>query len=314
MAMDEATQRPKNRRKWTKILRWVGSVASLALFLWLLARQDWGRVLAHLERIPLYVILAVFALYVCGQVLNAVRWHVLLRAQAVSIGLWDAIRIVFAGAFASNFLPSTIGGDAFRFLALFHFCADRALCAGSVVMDRIMNVAAMVTMMPLALVTFGGQLSALVKGRAESALALAGGWGWFNRLWRTFFSGLEQAFRLWARQPLVLLRVFVISWFSIFVVMVGVWILARGLGIPVALYQVMGVMATTYLLTLLPISINGYGVREVAITALYMRLGATVEQASALAIITRLFMVMETVPGALWMARFLPGDGQPRRI
>ena len=68
----------------------------------------------------------------------------------------------------------------------------------------------------------------------------------------------------------------------------------------------MGINVLTYLLTLLPISVNGYGVREVAMTTLYMQLGASLEQASTLALITRFFMLMETLPGALWLPQILP--------
>jgi len=67
----------------------------------------------------------------------------------------------------------------------------------------------------------------------------------------------------------------------------------------------MGVNAITYLLTLLPITFNGYGVREVLITTLYMALGATVEQASAFAFITRFFMMIETIPGAFWLTQIV---------
>jgi uncharacterized membrane protein YbhN (UPF0104 family) len=97
----------------------------------------------------------------------------------------------------------------------------------------------------------------------------------------------------------------VVSWISIFVIFVAIWLVAIGLGIPVALYQVMGVTAITYLITLLPISVNGYGLRELAIVAIYTMLGATVEQATSLALITRLLMMIQTLPGALWIPQNL---------
>jgi len=82
----------------------------------------------------------------------------------------------------------------------------------------------------------------------------------------------------------------------------GIWILARGLGMDIALYEVMGIMVLTYFISMLPISINGYGLREVAVTALYMQVGASLEQASTLAVITRFMLLLETLPGALWLS------------
>jgi hypothetical protein len=71
---------------------------------------------------------------------------------------------------------------------------------------------------------------------------------------------------------------------------------------------VMGVSAAAYLITLLPISVNGYGLREFTVTALYMQLGATLEQASTLALVMRFFSLFETLPGALWLTQIIPSS------
>ncbi len=117
-----------------------------------------------------------------------------------------------------------------------------------------------------------------------------------------------EAFKLWLEQPRILVLAFCVSWLSIFVVFIAIWLVARGLGIPVALYQVMGITGITYLLTLLPISVNGYGLREVAITTLYLPLGASLEQAATLALITRFLSMLETLPGALWLSQVVSGQ------
>jgi hypothetical protein len=63
----------------------------------------------------------------------------------------------------------------------------------------------------------------------------------------------------------------------------------------------MGITAMTYLITLLPISINGYGLRELAITFFYMRLGASAEQATIFALLSRFLLMAATIPGVLWL-------------
>ena len=92
---------------------------------------------------------------------------------------------------------------------------------------------------------------------------------------------------------------------SSLIVYVGVWLLAREIGIPISFIEVLAISVTTYIITLLPISINGYGLREVAVTVLYVELGATLEQASLLAIFLRVLRLLETLPGALWISAFL---------
>ena len=89
--------------------------------------------------------------------------------------------------------------------------------------------------------------------------------------------------------------------------LVGALIVARALGITVNLAQVAGASAVSYFLTMVPVSINGYGIRELVVLWCYAQLGATVEQATALAFLTRIIMLFLSLPGAISIRAFLPG-------
>ncbi len=293
------------KRNW---IRWFGTAISAGLFVWLLARQNWQLVWDNLRSLPFGVLLVALLLYFLGIVLNALRWHVILLGSSIKVPLWEVVRIVFLGSFVSNFLPSTIGGDAVRIVSLMYYTRDNAAGITSVILDRIVNVAAMFTILPFSFVTFGSPFDVLKSVRALQSPLLLLGYVFSNRgllnragskLYR-FIDRWREAFSQWLRHPWILALAFIISWFSIFVIFLAIYSLAKGLALSVALYQVMGVTAITYLVTLLPISVNGYGVREVTMTALYIYLGASVEQASTLAIVSRFMMLAVTLPGALW--------------
>jgi uncharacterized membrane protein YbhN (UPF0104 family) len=218
--------------------------------------------------------------------------------------------IVFSGAFASNFLPTTIGGDVLRVVSLFRFSNSRLVVFGSVVLDRFLNVLAMSSVLPLSWFVFNVPgFFAPTSWQSEKVFSLI----WIGKQWAQKIQGLrhrlirplQNAFREWAHHPLSLVQALIISWISLIVVFIGVWIIAKGIGIPVALYQVMAISALVYVVTLLPISINGYGLREVAVTALYIQIGATLEQASTLALLTRILALVATLPGALWLSQTL---------
>lgn len=293
-------------RTWRRWLQLAGTLASTGLFVWLLARQDWQHTWQNLSRLPLWIWPACLLLVVSGMCFNALRWYVLLRAQNVQLTYGQTLRMVFAGAFASNFLPSTIGGDAVRVWGLLRFTSDKALSLASVVVDRAMNVAAMLTILPFALFTFGSPWKVLPQSGWMAPAAAATSWK-ISGLFQKIKAKFVEVFGAWLRQPAVLLRAFIISWLSVLVIYVAVWLQAVGLGISVRLWQVMGVSATTYLVMLLPISVNGYGLREVLMTTLYMQLGATLEQAATLALTSRFFMLFETLAGALWLGETLAG-------
>lgn len=292
-------------RNWKHVLRWAGTGITAGLFIYLLIRQDWQKVGTALMQIPGWVLPLAFALYICGQLANGARWFTLLRAQDVTITYAQTLQLIFAGAFASNFLPSTIGGDALRILGIFQYTTNRVTAVASIILDRFLNVLAYITVLPVALMTVGGMLP------AGTALASVGVMGGLNRLWQKAWLELRNAFSVWRERKSSVLAAFGISWLSIFVIFLALWLLANGLGIPVTLWQVMGINALTYLITLLPVSINGLGLREIAITGLYMQVGASVEQASALAIISRLMLMAETLPGALWAPGVLAGRKIP---
>jgi uncharacterized protein (TIRG00374 family) len=311
--MDDTNKKFRKPSKG-QVLRWVGTLISSVLFISLLLRQDWAKTMESLANAPFWLLPVVFALYVSGMVINSLRWNLLLRAQNVTVPIIETLKLVITGAFASNFLPSTIGGDTLRAVGLLKFNVSLTLSAASVVLDRLMNVLAMMTFLPFSFVVFGNRLELFSSGIrglifSEPSFVLLGmvsltkGWterwiiklkNWFTRVW--------DIVKVWLHRPGVLVGAFVLSWLSSFVIFFGIWILARGLGMDIALYEVMGIMVLTYFISMLPISINGYGLREVAVTALYMQVGASLEQASTLAVITRFMLLLETLPGALWLS------------
>ena len=297
-----------------RLLRWAGTLLSSALFVWLIARQDWARTWDRLAQSPVWILPLVFALYFLGQVLNSLRWANLLRAQELKVPFVEVLKMVLTGAFASNFLPTTIGGDTVRVISLLRFNASWGVSVASVVMDRFLNVLAMFTILPFSFLVFGDPAEFFQKirglqpvGPALAGIGLANGLGgkWTAKFSR-WIGRIRQIMAAWVQHPRVLLGSFALSWASSFVIFIAIWILARGLGMPVSLYQVMGVMALSYSINLLPISINGYGVREIALTTLYVHVGATLEQASTLAVVTRFILLLEALPGALWLPSAVP--------
>lgn len=295
----------KNIGRWIQI---IGSLLSSGLFIWLILKQNWVLTWHSLEHLPVWLWPVCLALVLSGMVFNGLRWYVLLRAQKVTLPILEAMKITFAGAFASNFLPSTIGGDALRMVSLYRFTSNKTLIVASVVVDRAMNVLAMASGIPFVILTLGNPFLYLIKGSPNPKDSIV-----FPALISRILSFINQlknrllqTFSIWLHQPITLVSAYIISWLSVLVIFLEIWLLAHFLGIPVAFYQVIGVTIATYVVANLPITVNGYGLREVAMTTLYMQLGASLEQASILALTSRFFMVLQTLPGALFLAHVLP--------
>ena len=292
-------------KNWAAALRWGGSLVSTSLFVWLILRQKWDVVFDKATGIAFWAVILAILFYLLSFWFNTLRWCLLLWAQEVKISLWQAYCLNWAGYFASNFLPSTIGGDGFRMLAVHPYTGRKIISIGSVVLDRIVNMAAMACLIPAPLIIFGASLRSLLGLAAGGAslptafVALPPG---VQKLFEKFFPKLLAAFASWASRPRVFWFAFLAAWPSNLLPIAATYLLAHQLGIYVSYWQVLGVQTVAYFLSVLPISVNGYGLREVVFTTLYTALGATLEQASTLALVTRLLMVLCTVPGVFWLS------------
>lgn len=274
-------------------IRPVGSLLSLGLFAWLIVRLDWSAVWVQLSAISWWSISLAVGFYLLSQAFNTLRWCALLWAHNVNITFWQALRITWSGIFASNFLPSTIGGDGLRMAAVYPYAKRKTVAVGSVALDRLINMAAMTCLVPLPLIMFGSKWNALLTLTLPfRPRALA----------EKYFPKIAAALREWRGRPQAFLWAFLIAWPSNLTAMFSTWLIARQLGMDVTFWQVAAVQTVTYFLAVLPISVNGYGVREVTYATLFAALGASLEQASALAVITRFLIVLVTIPGALWVS------------
>jgi uncharacterized membrane protein YbhN (UPF0104 family) len=285
-------------KKWSFWLRLAGTSLSLGLLAALLWRLNWSEALAYLQGFSPAGILLTLGLYLASQALNTLRWCTLLWGHEVKISFWQAFRITWSGIFASNFLPSTIGGDGLRLAAILpHTGGNVSVAVGSVALDRLTNMAAMACFLPAPLLTFGEALPGLLS------LTLPGSLG-------KVFPSVGKALQEWANRPAALGWALLAAFPSNLVFMLAAFTVARQLGMEVSFWQVMAVQTVTYFLSVLPISINGLGVREVTYTTLFAALGVSLEQASALAVLTRFFILLITLPGALWVGSLGSPAGQ----
>jgi uncharacterized membrane protein YbhN (UPF0104 family) len=287
-------------RRWTTWLKIAGTLVSLGLLVWLLSRLDLPELLLLSSGVPIRVLLISIVLLTTRVFAHTFRWRSLLRGQEIEVPYRELLGLQYGSYFASNFLPTTIGGDVIRFVGILGKTSNRVGGAASIVVDRAMGVFAMLFFLPLSFPILGGFLATLgvAIGNVELPDSLRSA---IRRVW--------DATALWLKSPASLLVALLASWVGIMVYFLFIWMLANGLGIDVNLAQVAGVTAVTYFLALIPFTINAYGLRELSIIALYSTLGASAEQAAALALLSRFLMLISSLPGAytVWGA-FLRDD------
>ncbi len=301
------------------------AVVSVGLLIWLIHRTDWGATGNALRAVSWLIIVAGFGLRICAQLIAAVRLKILLAAQRIRITYLRSARLTFQGLFASNFLPTTVGGDIVKVVALSRAGHGRGVVMASVVMDRLTNLAAVLLLLPTALTLPGmgesspsGRPGLWVAGSALTAAILL----CLTVVARRFAAAssgerlkgcpygaevlrIVGAARLvtgrWMANPLALSLAVLLSLSAILASVLSVWILAQGLDIAVGMVNLIAVVVLVYFVALLPVSVNGLGVLEISMAFLLVKLGVPEDRAMALVILSRLQYFATGLIGGLSM-------------
>jgi uncharacterized membrane protein YbhN (UPF0104 family) len=270
-----------------KRLRLACSLGLLGLLAW---RTNWHQVaesFAHL-RWGLWLLAAL--LYALMQVVSSMRWQWLARPLGFGEPLRRFLAFYYIGMFFNLALPTSVGGDVVRAWYLAGGPGRRLDAFLSVFVERLSGLLVLLAIActaaavcPLALPwwvpwsVWGLTAAGLVAVPALLALALlpcpaARLQGPHARLVR-FAGQLVAAGRLYLRHPRLLLGATLLSG----IVQAGnigiVWLigLAVGARVPAVYYWIVVPLVT--ILTLLPVSLNGMGIREGAMVTLLAPLG-----------------------------------------
>ncbi len=297
-------------QKW---LRWVGTLLSVGVLIYLLASQGWREIGQALAKLSLWRVSLALLLMFGSRLAVTLRWHVLLRSAGVCIPFSRSLRLTFSGLFASNVLPTTIGGDVFRLAGAVQTKLDAATITASLIADRLIGMAGMAMALP-----FG--VPAWLELRQEwfswqrltfAGLAL-GVTSPFNRIFERMVCFLRETLQtlgIWRKRRRALIISLGWTWVHMLCLFGSLALLFEGLGEPLALWKIGGLWSLVYFVTLIPISINGYGLQEISLTVIFSTAGG-ISQAAGLtvALLIRLLTMLASLPGAFFVPSILSGE------
>jgi len=279
-------------------LRWVGTILSLALLIWVFynSREDIAIALANvMQPAALVQVMVAAGLILLSRLLTVARWHVLLHSGGIPSPFKDTLRLTFAGLFASNFLPTSVGGDVVRLAGTIQMGYDRAICLASIAVDRLVNMTGMSLAAPFGIYQIF-QVGPPAPGfLGMQALTLAGLWekGW------GFFRKTLASLTLWLRQPFALLTAFSFALGNLLCVSGAYYFLIQAMGASLPSWQVIGLVSVGYFLGLMPFTINGYGWHDTIMITLFSQVaGINSGAAAVVVVLQRLLMMIASLPGA----------------
>ena len=269
---------------------------------------------------PIAILCAALGLFALTPLL-ALRWQTVIAALRLQVGYGDALRMVLVGMFFNQLLPSAIGGDAYRAWALRRRGIPLSHGLNSVVLDRATALVATlgVTLAGLAeihaIVPAGILRSSIHTFLAVTVLGAMTGLAltvFADRLPMDGLLGRFAAFRfvkkagvdvlLLLRNPRASLVAMALSVFLNVAVSLAVWLIAMAAGENPTMVGCIFVVPLVMLVSMIPISVAGWGVREGSMVFGLGLLGVQPPAALAISVLYGVALIAVGVPGGfVWL-------------
>lgn len=290
-------------------------IAITAVLLWLAFRRaDWGVIAAGLMQMHSAWFAAAVAVLALQVGVAAQRWRGIASGCGVTMSAALALRFVFIGQFFSQTLPAAVGADGARIWYLGRSSGDWKSAAYSVVIDRSIGGLALgilvTAILPgafarihdpigrLSLALVGcACLAAFASVIAIGALPLLDRWP-ATRHARTIALISGRLFRDIRSARSIAFSSLVIHFLSI----LAVWCIAHALTAPLDAMDAIFLVPPVMLITMVPISVAGWGVRESAMVAALSYAGIGNSQGLLVSVLFGMgSLILGLIGGAVWI-------------
>jgi len=295
-------------------------VAVTLLLLGIVAsRLDWSLIAQRLrEGNPLDFALAV-AIIVLALAMGAWRWHALLHRAGVPLPVPRLARIYAVSTFSNTFLPTSAGGDVTRALLVTRRGPELRRVVVSVLVDRAGGLAGLIAIAWLALLLQPSHVPndaeaildwttlVLAVGLAGLVVVAARGGRLGRRLMSeralTTLRDARNVLRTYARSPGLLASWLLLSIAYQALVAFQLVVLGRAIDVELPLATAAVVLALVQIVTLIPISIGGFGIREGSYVVLLGGVSIAASDATLISVMSVATLLVASLPGAYLLLR-----------
>ena len=240
------------------------------------------------------------------------RWRLILKQLGSNIAYFTALRYLWIGVFFNQALPSSIGGDAVRG---YYLCKNEDYSISEatigVLLDRVIGLLGLVLLVIFTIpLIFESIVTPLTKWTILAIIIAAllaiimsliidlipnkfSQWKIMNGLVKFSSKGREVLFSFYGMLSIILSLIIHLTF------VFTAWLLAYGMGLDISLTGMLLIVPITNLLTAIPISIAGWGIREGLFIAGLGYLNVSSDAALALSILYGLSMLVVSLPGLI---------------
>lgn len=288
---------------------------SAGLIAFAMRNVDSASVMEVLRRAEAGPVVFALVIFTAISTLHARRWGLVLERLEHALAYAKALRLVLIGYFFNQTLPSTIGGDAYRVWGVYKHGIHAGNAITSVVVDRALALASLLIMIGVEAWWLFDILPDPVA-RATVLAVVAGGLAGFGVLlalpkfralllrWRLsrLLLHVSEGSRAVLARPARAAEFFALTLANYVVMSYVVYILARDIGVSLSMADALVLVPLVTLVSIVPVSIAGWGVRESAMVAALGLVGIAASHAFALSVLYGLVTMASGIPGGLlWL-------------
>jgi len=293
---------------------------SLGLMYWILESADFTEIIGALQPANVPLLCAAFMLNFVGYGLSVSRWQMLLKGQGILASRFYLIQSYMVAFFFNNLLPSTFGGDAVRAYDSWRMGKSKAKAVVAVFTDRFLGLVAL-TILVWGGLTLSWELTTelplfplWIAGSSVGAIGLC--WLVFSpnselrrvcpdtmpnilkKAFRFLVKGME-AFRVFKDQKKTLLKALGLSLGLQINVIVYYYLIAQSLHFDIPFHSFFFFIPLVLFMMMIPVTINGVGIRENAFAYFLGIFGVSTSEALAFAWLTYAFILIQGVLGGV---------------
>ncbi|MGC2520395.1 MAG: lysylphosphatidylglycerol synthase transmembrane domain-containing protein [Burkholderiales bacterium] len=304
---------------------------SVAL-LWLIVQKlDLADLAAKVKTVSPGGALLVVAALLMQSVVASLRWEWIIRVMGHHFPFAAALRAWLIGQFLGQGFPSTIGHDAYRVMSLRGSGIPATAAFEIIVLDRLTGVVALVLLaaatlpllfhlasdtaplFPLVLLIGGGMLATVLL---LGPFSLPGLLERYPRL--TIVSRFRANLRRLVATRHSVAWVLVPALAAHLLSVLAAYVIARDAGTRFGFVQCLAIIPPAILVSLIPLSIAGWGIREGSVVAAALLLGIPAADALLVSIVLGLgFLAVGMIGGLVWLigggVRPAPAGGDAAR-
>ncbi len=290
-------------------------IISGSLLLLLLGSIDHTKVVAALAALPLWAVLLGLGVLAIQAIVLAWRWHRVTAWIGGSLPFPSAARLTLVGLFFNQTMPTSIGGDVMRVWGAYRLGMPTDLALSSVLIERTTGLVSVALMVAFSLPLVWSELaqSSLRWVLLSTAPLAIGGLAvltisdsllvrWLPSTASAYLRSLAAGLRRIAASPPAFGELMALGGLSAMIGITETYVVGSQIGIPLGFAAYLVVVGGATLLTVLPISIAGWGVREMTVVGLFGTMGVPAEKALIVSVLFGLGLSMVALPGGvLWL-------------